>query len=68
MRRDAKPKKANAEAQLPVHRKALKNENARVRDLEMRLRQVGQGSTFTFTLPGRPADGGGGDQGGGIPH
>ena len=37
MRRRAKPAKAKVEAKPPVARKSLKNEGARVRDLEKRL-------------------------------
>jgi hypothetical protein len=40
MRRGAKPTKPKVKAKLPVSRKALKNESARVRGLERRLAEA----------------------------
>src|SRR5712692_9945797 len=40
MRRGAKPRKPKVEAKPPVVRKSLKNESARVRDLEKRLAEA----------------------------
>jgi hypothetical protein len=58
------PKPPKGKAKPAVARKLPKDEGARVRDLEKRLRhprsramlfksQLGQGSTFTFTIPVR---------------